>query len=1010
MASSSSSSSSSTLLSSSPFDFSALPVMSLKERIVEKIRKNRITLIVGETGCGKSSQIPQFLLDEDMGPILCTQPRRFAVVAIANMVARARNCNVGEEVGYHIGHSKHSSERSKIVFKTAGVLLEEMRDRGLKALDYKVIVLDEVHERSVESDLVLVCVKQFLLKNHDLRVVLMSATADIGRYRDYFKELGRGERVEVLAIPSSSQKTFFERKVSYLEEVNELLGIESDLQSSNGVSPSTSSVEIKPEVHKLIHNLLLHIHKNESDIEKSILIFLPTYYSLEQQWHLLKSLSSFKVYILHSSIDIEQALTAMRIWKSHRKVILATNIAESSVTIPKVAYVIDSCRSLQVFWDNNQKKDSAQVVWISKSQAEQRRGRTGRTCDGQVYRLVPRSFYHKFEDFERPAILRLSLRQQVLLICSTESKAINDPTVLLQKALDPPDGNVVEDALNLLVRMKALKKTPRGRYEPTYYGSLLASFSLSFDSSVLILKFGDIGMLHVGILLGILMDTQPLPVLRPFGENNLYAEYIKSYFDGESIDTIPLGFKEMALIGNLHAFQFWERVYKDKIRVEYLNKLVKSDEIQATTSTPSEDEEEWCSFHSLVHSSLNHVSEMYEDIIHTLHQFRPRFLGMCDILRSSNTPQFQHSCILKCHENGVDQSSESRTCASLPYVASSYPLTNHVAGKLADVIKQMKVIYGKEPNNQSLSSLNNGFDVHDGTALCVYFVNGSCNRGDQCLFSHSLQSRRATCKFFFSLQGCRNGDSCFFSHDQSPSNSPSFESTLCLPEDEKAHALTLEKYFPKSGGCILVMDDAGFHFSSNLARHCDPSKIICTTNLSRSDVYDAALKDARKFWELSHPDETIISSGKNQIPWFDVKCILWFPRFASSKENLVIEKLLLQNFFDLLAVRMLATALHGVRVILTMNNIRFSQLRVEKLGRDSFFTLTESFPYDEKSFGELPDKVTTKKAMLMSRPISYVFVLQPPSAVQFGNYRTTLHRCLQNIEGRSNKEISPVRP
>ena len=84
--------------------------------------------------------------------------------------------------------------------------------------------------------------------------------------------------------------------------------------------------------------------------------------------------------------------------------------------------------------------------------------------------------------------------------------------------------------------------------------------------------------------------------------------------------------------------------------------------------------------------------------------------------------------------------------------------------------------------------------------------------------------------------------------------------------------------------------------------------------------------------------------------------------------------------------------------------------QVEKLGRDSFFTLTESFPYDEKSFGELPDKVTTKKAMLMSRPISYVFVLQPPSAVQFGNYRMTLHRCLQDIEGRSNKEISLVRP
>lgn len=94
--------------------------------------------------------------------------------------------------------------------------------------------------------------------------------------------------------------------------------------------------------------------------------------------------------------------------------------------------------------------------------------------------------------------------------------------VLLQKALDPPDPQVVEDALDLLVRMRALEKTPpRGRIEPTFYGRLLASFSLSFDASVLVLKFGDIGMLREGILLGIMMDTQPLPILHPFGEEAL---------------------------------------------------------------------------------------------------------------------------------------------------------------------------------------------------------------------------------------------------------------------------------------------------------------------------------------------------------------------------------------------------------------------------------------------------------------------------------------------------------
>lgn len=94
--------------------------------------------------------------------------------------------------------------------------------------------------------------------------------------------------------------------------------------------------------------------------------------------------------------------------------------------------------------------------------------------------------------------------------------------VLLQRTLDPPDPNVVEDALNLLVHMRTLEKTsPRGRYEPTFYGRLLASFALSFDASVLILKFGDIGMLREGILLGVLMDTQPLPIIRPFGDENL---------------------------------------------------------------------------------------------------------------------------------------------------------------------------------------------------------------------------------------------------------------------------------------------------------------------------------------------------------------------------------------------------------------------------------------------------------------------------------------------------------
>ncbi|CAL9090837.1 unnamed protein product [Musa textilis] len=172
------SSSSSSVLVTATDGRQPLPVMALRDKIVAKILGNRVTLIIGDTGCGKSSQVPQFLLEENIEPILCTQPRRFAVVAIARMVAKARNCEVGSEVGYHIGHSNVSdisSTRSKIVFKTAGVVLEQMRDKGLIALKYKVIILDEVHERSVESDLLLACVKQLMMKNNDMRLGLCAA-------------------------------------------------------------------------------------------------------------------------------------------------------------------------------------------------------------------------------------------------------------------------------------------------------------------------------------------------------------------------------------------------------------------------------------------------------------------------------------------------------------------------------------------------------------------------------------------------------------------------------------------------------------------------------------------------------------------------------------------------------------------------------------------------------------------------------------------------------------------
>lgn len=1009
---SSPSSSSCSSFQPSPLSFSkfaSLPIMAMKDRIVDKIMENRVTLIVGETGCGKSSQVPLFLREANMTPVVCTQPRRFAVVAVAKMVASVVQCEVGGEVGYHIGHSKVLSTSSKIIFKTAGVLLEEMREKGANALKYKAIILDEVHERSVESDLVLVCVKQFLLRNNDIRLVLMSATADISRYRDYFKDLGRDERVEVLAIPSSSQHTNFQRKVLYLEQVAELLEESPEsadslcVQYCCGTAPSMSKADIKPDVHKLIHDLVLYIHKNEPDIEKSILIFLPTYYSLEQQWFLLKPFSSdFKVHILHSSVDTNQALMAMKISKSHRKVILATNIAESSVTIPEVAYVIDSCRSLQVYWDDNRKMDTSELVWVSKSQSDQRKGRTGRTCDGQIYRLVTGSFYNKLPEFESPAILKLSLRLQVLLICCAESKFISDPKALCQKALDPPDLEIIEDALNLLVRIKALHKAhPRGRYEPTFYGRLLASFSLSFDASVLILRLGGAGMLREGILLGILMDMQPQPIIRPFGQDNLFMKYTDSYYALNGENPSLARRKEVVCVANLCAYQFWQRVFKDKHRLQHLKQLLNVEEIKAPQALLPRIEEEWCFFHNLLQSSMHQISEIYNDVLCSLHRYRPKFLATSSGLPSYYDPyEFRHVCLLECEPSNdlvafpeESEYTKTRKCLATPFVSSHHFQSQSVAEKFANVIKEIRVQHAEalvEEPHQYVDE--RGSQSNEEASMCRFFVQGFCKRGSDCLFSHSLKAKKPVCKFFASLQGCRNGDSCVFSHEHG-AQVVSSGSSLCIPEDEAGDAAALINLFPtSSNGCILLLDDTDLHFSSNFSQNYEPSKIIATTSLSQTTIFDPSLSGVQILWGIGQPFK-IFTLGEvaKPISWDKVKRVFWFPNFDSCEESSERQKNLVQNFFEHLAVRILADTLFDVYVIVTMNNIRFSHLQVEKLGRDCFFFLMESFQFDETTFGVLPDAVNTKRPLVKSSPITYVFTLHPPSDLQFGNYASALH-------------------
>lgn len=882
-----------------------------------------------------------------------------------------------------------------------------MRDKGIAALNYKVIILDEIHERSVESDLVLACVKQFMMKKNDLRLILMSATADITRYKDYFRDLGRGERVEVIAIPSSPRSSIFQRKVLYLEQIVDILKMDSESLSTKYCSgPNTAAdAGLKPDVYELIHRLLLHIHQNEPDIGKSILVFLPTYYALEQQWiRLLSASSMFKVHILHRSIDTDEALQTMKVSKSCRKVILATNIAESSVTIPGVAYVIDSCRSLQVYWDPIRKTDSAELVWVSKSQAEQRKGRTGRTCDGQIYRLVTGPFYNSLTDHEYPAILRLSLREQVLMICCAESRAMNDPHVLLQKVLDPPDSDVVEDALESLVQIRALDKptSPRGRHEPTFYGCLLNSLPLSFDASVLALKFGDTGSICEGILISIMLDIQPLPIVQPFGHQQLCKMYRNNYFEEEGID-LQTGKKEAALVGNLCAFQFWQRMFKDKYRLDCLINVVNTHEPKASNGFVAKPEDEWCAFHNLVPTALNYISEIYDDIMGTLHRFRPSFLVKINPPMYLQPSEFHHMCLR--HEvlelenvNSLPLEAENshldshRRCAATPYVSPADFGTTTVVKTLKTLIKEMKtqsaadrVTYRELVHGYVQPALEN--------EMCVFFLNGSCNRGDTCHFSHSSRAPRPICKFFLTLQGCRNGNSCSFSHDSGSLVSSSITSGICSQEN-RATSVCCKRLLPAAGdGHILVMNDKSLQFACKLCNYYDPTKIIACTPGPHSFESDSVTKGLKILQNLADPSYLFIGGEhKLSVPWTKLSRVFWFADIDSNES--ISEQVVLQKFFQHIAIKTLSEKMSDLQVIVIMNNAKFVQLQVERLARECFLFLGESFMFDEATLGWFSDTPNYPRGMQVSAPVAYIFSMHPPTGIQFGDYASELRKVL----------------
>ncbi|KAH8298077.1 hypothetical protein KR018_006245 [Drosophila ironensis] len=406
-----------------------LPIRQYRDQILYCLEKYQVVILVGETGSGKSTQVPQYLYEfgwHSKGLIGITEPRRVSTVTLANRVAQERGELVGDTVGYVVRFLEKMGPETKIKFMTEGILLRELLADPLLT-QYGVIVVDEAHERNMLTDMVLGLLKKILRKRSSLKVVISSATIDAGFFSEFFSWSGSGE----VSVRLSIEGRMHAVSNFYLNE------------------PCADYVKATVETVWKLHqkeppgDILAFLTGQEEVLEA--LDLLREYIASSEQENL-------KVLPMYGSMSATDQLAVFYTPpKGTRKVVLATNIAETSITIPGIVYVID-CGYVKVKWYNPKTcSDSLVVVPVSKASAVQRAGRAGRVRPGKVFRLYTKADYEALAPRQPPEMRRSEMSGAVLQL-----KALGIGNILRFDFPSPPPAQNLLSALETLFALDAL--------------------------------------------------------------------------------------------------------------------------------------------------------------------------------------------------------------------------------------------------------------------------------------------------------------------------------------------------------------------------------------------------------------------------------------------------------------------------------------------------------------------------------------------------------------------------
>ncbi|XP_011299036.1 putative ATP-dependent RNA helicase DHX33 isoform X1 [Fopius arisanus] len=415
----------------------ALPVYKHRKRLLEEIRKHNSLIIIGETGSGKTTQIPQLLLSSGMqggsGCIGITQPRRVAAVSIARRVAQEQGVQLGSQVGYCVRFEDVSTSDTRIKYLTDGMMVREaMRDENLS--DYSIIILDEAHERSVQTDVLLGVARRAqslrkLKSQTPLKLLIMSATMDADKFRKYFQAPviyleGRQYPVNIYHTTRHQDDYTFASLVSAFKIHRE--------------SPANEDILVFLTGQEEIEAAVMTARQVAKQLEKTSEVHPP-----------------LKVFPLYSALPTHQQLEAFKPSPpGMRKLVLSTNVAETSVTIGGIRHVIDTGVVKVRTHHPTTGLDVLRVENISKAQAWQRTGRAGRESPGKCYRTYTNNDFERMKEMPVPEIQRCSLAGVALQLLAI------GVDITTFDFMDKPPKEAVEVAVGCLEKLGAVKGSP----------------------------------------------------------------------------------------------------------------------------------------------------------------------------------------------------------------------------------------------------------------------------------------------------------------------------------------------------------------------------------------------------------------------------------------------------------------------------------------------------------------------------------------------------------------------